>query len=195
MSLECLLADIRVRCREEAQQHRKYRIQAWRSWMEEEWSSQRKRVFNVCSGDKVPPARRFLCPDGSFTAKFEDIDELMRNAWMQVFRKFASVPEPSWDEFRSQFEACIPHCPFDIHCITGEELQQVLAKMSGSPGLDGWRPAELKALPLTLMNALADLFNLIEKSGVWPAALQKATVSWIPQGQGCNPEDMRLLLL
>eukprot|EP00973_Karenia_brevis_P082496 11434733-Karenia_brevis.AAC.1 len=57
--------------------------------------------------------------------------------------------------------------------------------------MDGWRVAELKALPLPLLEALAVIFNVIEKRGRWPKALERALVSLIPKGAGSQPQDLR----
>jgi hypothetical protein len=77
--------------------------------------------------------------------------------------------------------------------ITGGELREILTKKSakGACGVDGWRMAELKLLPVELLQALADVLTLVEETGCWPAALRTALVSMIPKGEGKNPLDMR----
>eukprot|EP00973_Karenia_brevis_P094598 12423279-Karenia_brevis.AAC.1 len=58
-------------------------------------------------------------------------------------------------------------------------------------GLDGWRVAEMRRLPAILLDALADMFNIIEETGRWPAALQQASVSMASKGEGMQPLNMR----
>eukprot|EP00973_Karenia_brevis_P019038 2610282-Karenia_brevis.AAC.1 len=58
-------------------------------------------------------------------------------------------------------------------------------------GLDGWRAYELKRLPRILLDALADIFNLIEETGQWPKSLQQAYISLISKGEGVRPLDLR----
>jgi hypothetical protein len=57
--------------------------------------------------------------------------------------------------------------------------------------MDGWRAAELKALPPPILARLAELLNTVEATGDWPQSLERATVSLIPKGDGCRPRDMR----
>ena len=68
---------------------------------------------------------------------------------------------------------------FVVPKLTGQRILEVLRKMKNSscPGLDGWRVAELRALPLQLLDLLADIFNVIEETGVWPASLAEGVVS------------------
>ena len=101
--------------------------------------------------------------------------------------------EPQYADFLARLGPYIKNFPLDVADITGAELGQVLGLMaaSGSSGMDGWRVAELKALPEPVLNLLADLFNCIESSGRWPLALERALVSLIPKGQGCRPLNLR----
>jgi len=58
-------------------------------------------------------------------------------------------------------------------------------------GMDGWRVAELKALPDFLLDKLAILLNVVEMTGTWPHTLERALVSLIPKGEGGEPLAMR----
>ena len=58
-------------------------------------------------------------------------------------------------------------------------------------GLDGWRVAELKALPPSLLAKLADILNVVESTGRWPKTLERALISLIPKGEGGEPLAMR----
>ena len=71
---------------------------------------------------------------------------------------------------------------FTVSKITAQELQQVLSRMSGAAGAEGWRVSELRALPFVILQALEDMFNVIEETGIWPASLERACVSLIPKG-------------
>ena len=68
--------------------------------------------------------------------------------------------------------------------LRGEDLQSTLMRMSGTKacGLDGWRVLELKALPLPLLQILAEALQRVENEGVWPAALTRASICLIPKG-------------
>ncbi|KAJ9434934.1 Retrovirus-related Pol polyprotein from type-1 retrotransposable element R2, partial [Diplonema papillatum] len=62
---------------------------------------------------------------------------------------------------------------------------------AGVPGVDGWSTAELKKLPLPLLNALAEVFNAIEATGTWPNALLEAAVTLIPKDETLDPLALR----
>ena len=69
--------------------------------------------------------------------------------------------------------------------LDGKALKRALGAMSSrtSPGIDGWRVAELKALPRVCFDRLADIFNAVETHGVWPLVLLTALVTLIPKGE------------
>ena len=46
-------------------------------------------------------------------------------------------------------------------------------KDTSAPEADGWRVAELQALPLLLFEKLAELLNLLEETGTWPVPLTR----------------------
>ena len=76
--------------------------------------------------------------------------------------------------------------------LTAQDLRAALSRMSGgASGADGWRAAELKALPDSMLELLAVFLNAIETTGQWPRSLLQAVVSLIPKGQGCAPLDQR----
>eukprot|EP01064_Diplonema_japonicum_P031567 TRINITY_DN56_c0_g1_i8.p1 TRINITY_DN56_c0_g1~~TRINITY_DN56_c0_g1_i8.p1 ORF type:complete len:824 (+),score=93.01 TRINITY_DN56_c0_g1_i8:2709-5180(+) len=51
--------------------------------------------------------------------------------------------------------------------------------------------SELKRLPVSILRAFADLFNLIEETGQWPRQITTALVSLIPKGEGSAPLNHR----
>ena len=59
--------------------------------------------------------------------------------------------------------------------------------------MEGWRVAELKRLPKPLLNRLAALFNVIEKTSRWPKCLERSLVTLVQKstGHNTNPEDLR----
>eukprot|EP00660_Eupelagonema_oceanica_P019456 gene19456-biopygen3601 len=81
----------------------------------------------------------------------------------------------------------------EVADITAQQLRDALKRMGKhqAAGMEGWRPAELKKLPVPLLELLAGLFNVIEKTGAWPAALQRSLITLIPKGEGAEPLRMR----
>ena len=56
---------------------------------------------------------------------------------------------------------------------------------------DGWRGAELQAVPLKLIEKLAEVLNLVEETGTWPVPLTRGLISIIPKGEGSAPQKLR----
>ena len=63
-------------------------------------------------------------------------------------------------------------------------------KSTSAPEADGWRVAELQALPLQLFEKLAEVLNM-EETGTWPVPLTRGMISLIPKGEGCAPQKLR----
>eukprot|EP00660_Eupelagonema_oceanica_P019607 gene19607-biopygen16350 len=133
-------------------------------------------------------------PDGTYTGDAEEIDQLLRRAWDPVFRLYADSPEPRWEPFEARFGAYIKRCPMpELPELTGDALRETLSRMAArqAGGMDGWRVRELRALPVPILDALAGLLNEVERSGQWPATLERALISLIPKGEGGEPDRMR----
>ena len=117
-------------------------------------------------------------PDGPFTANAEEMDKLLFDQWMPIFRMYAESNPPPWESFKEQYGYLLPSGVPMVHApVIAETLRYTLGKMSNnSCGLDGWRVAEAKSLPDFLLERLAELFNTIEEVGLWPEALAQGTV-------------------
>ena len=116
---------------------------------------------------------------------------MIQQAWLPIFQRFEEQPEPSWESFTRLYASYMPCCSMELSDITGAEMRQVLRRMGGAPGVDGWRVGELKALPLALLDRLAEVFNFIERHGRWPSVLERGLVCLIPEGGVALPTDMR----
>eukprot|EP00662_Eupelagonemidae_sp_cell21_P057018 gene57018-biopygen114705 len=78
--------------------------------------------------------------------------------------------------------------------LTAADLRRALGRMSScsAGGLEGWRPAELKRLPLPLLELVATMLNCFEDTGEWPDALLEAFITLIPKdGAAGGPLDLR----
>ncbi|KAJ9454689.1 hypothetical protein DIPPA_31706 [Diplonema papillatum] len=72
----------------------------------------------------------------------------------------------------------------------GADLKLVLMKKTatGVPGVEGWSTADLKNLPLPLLDAMATVFNAIERTGKWPAG-PFGEGEMIPKDESLDPMD------
>jgi hypothetical protein len=121
------------------------------------------------------------------------MDALPRQAWAPIFRLYADTPEPDWERFAARFGQYVQRVPMRLADLTAADLRRTLGSQSSksAAGMDGWRVAELKALPDFLLGQLAALLNAVERTGRWPAALERALISLIPKGEGGEPLAMR----
>jgi len=124
------------------------------------------------------------------------MDELVRNAWLPIFRMYDSAQPPSWIDFKKRFsDFFVEEHPMHIDRLDGAQLRRTLQRMrsKSAPGCDGWRVDELKLLPVVLLDRLGMLLNLIEDTGAWPKDLTTGTVSLISKGEGTSPLSLRPL--
>ncbi|KAJ9458219.1 hypothetical protein DIPPA_06750 [Diplonema papillatum] len=121
------------------------------------------------------------------------MDEVLNTAWDPILRKYKDGPEPEYEPFRDRFRDHIGPHMMEAGTITGEELRILLRKKpkKSASGVDGWRMAELRELPLPLLNALADVMNLVETTGDWPASMTTALVSMVPKDESQDPLHTR----
>ena len=83
----------------------------------------------------------------------------------------------------------------------GEELWWLiwLLAPSKAPGHDGWHVKRMRQLPLSVWACIAVLFQTIEATGTWPAALRGGVVCLLPKGGAqattTNPLDARRVVL
>ena len=132
--------------------------------------------------------------DGTLTGNVKEMDKLVRDAWMPIFAKHnEDKPPPSVDKFMQAYGRYIKRSPQECKPITLKELKRVLNKLSASSagGLDGWTSADLKKLPGRILEQLLLMFDVVEDTGRWPAALCWASVSLIPKGEGGHPLELR----
>ena len=89
---------------------------------------------------------------GTHTANAEQAHELTEQAWIPIFKMHELGTQPTWSQFEAAFGEHIPAtCDCAADELNGEKLKNAWKKMksASAPGADGWRVAELQALPLT----------------------------------------------
>ena len=115
------------------------------------WNRAPKAVYDWCKGEKWVRTVALMEADGSFTANSTRMDELLRESWLPIFQRHASSPPPDWEEFKAKYLPFIEGrgAKMTLAKLDGKALKRALGAMSSrtSPGIDGWRVAELKALP------------------------------------------------
>ena len=173
---------------------RRARSESWTSWVRTTWDSGSPgRLYAYARGETSTPATLLQRPDGSLTADPAEMDELLRAAWGPIFQLYTSSPEPAWEPFEARFGAYIVPNPLPAPPLTAVELRKTLRKQSTRTacGPDGWRVAELRALPDLFLGHLATLLTCVEEHGHWPPALCQAWITLIPKGTSPSPLEQR----
>ncbi len=173
---------------------RSHRVGAWRQTMQEAYAKCPRRIFDWCAGRSRQQVTTIQRADGTVTGNIEEMDDTLRAAWAPIFQRYSDkVPEPAWEPFADRFAKYYQRHPLHLPRITGADLSRTLARMSAGQagGMEGWRVRELKRLPPPLLQLLADFYDTVELTGVWPDALEKALITMIQKGQGWQPLSLR----
>ena len=184
------LAGLRVLCQELTEQTRCLRRNTWTAWVQSGWHHAPGRLYRHTKGETTEaPATMLQRPDRSFTAHPGEMDELLRAAWGPIFAMYKDLPEPSWEPFAQRFGRYVQTIPMNLGDLTAQDLRATLSKQSSrcAAGVEGWRVAELKALPDLLLDKLAQVLNKVEQSGRWPRALERALVALVPRARVVTP--------
>ncbi|KAJ9443814.1 Retrovirus-related Pol polyprotein from type-1 retrotransposable element R2 [Diplonema papillatum] len=189
---QTLRQKLEARSRSLTAQARKGRIAQLESKMQNFHCANRAQLLPWCRRKKADGLVA-LKVDGRYTANLREIDATLQKEWAPINRMYASRPEPCYEAFKAEYAEYIRCRPMVCRDLTGDDLRSVLGKKqrAGVPGVDGWSTAELKKLPLPLLNALAKVFNAIEATGTWPNALLEAAVTLIPKDETLDPLALR----
>ena len=152
------------------------------------------RAFEHIKPDRDPVLSVLRRPDGSFTGNLNEIDEMLREAWLPIFAKHTEAnPEPDAKAFIDKYTDHIPVYEQYLNPISLDDLKSTIRKLkaSGAAGLDNWKPGEIKKLPDEILEFLLPFYELIEINGEWPLELTWAAVTLIPKGEGSLPLSQR----
>ena len=133
--------------------------------------------------------------DGTHTANAEQVHPLIEQAGIPIFKMHELGTRPTWRQFEASFGE---HFPATCECtveLNGKKLRIACKKMksTSAPGADGWRVAELQALPFKLFEKLAQVLNLVEETGTWLVPLTRGLISPIQKGEGSASQMLRAI--
>ena len=194
-SLRRLSAALAGKVRATLRAEDKDRVQEWRAWLEDSWSSDRGAVYRWLKGESYAPPVTFLTrPDGTATANLAEMDALLQDAWRPINRKYALDPEPDPAAFLHRYGRHVQRVPMIALQLDGPRLRKGLSRMKPSAlGLDGWSLADLRSLPDRLPGWLADLLREVERLGKWPTCLAEGYTALIPREGPLGPLNTRPL--
>ena len=104
-------------------------------------------------------------------------------------------PAPRVEPFVERLGLLIEHYHQVLPPFKAQEFTDLVAKLpsEGARGLDGWKASEIKRLTPCILELFLELFDTVEKVGKWPDELCWVSISLIPQGEGCDPLELRPL--
>eukprot|EP01064_Diplonema_japonicum_P022674 TRINITY_DN326_c1_g1_i7.p1 TRINITY_DN326_c1_g1~~TRINITY_DN326_c1_g1_i7.p1 ORF type:complete len:1215 (+),score=217.14 TRINITY_DN326_c1_g1_i7:1591-5235(+) len=154
---------------------------------------ERRRMTAFVRNSQTAGAQAVANSEGAMTADLREMDGMMHEEWDRIFCLYEEGGEPKYQDFKERYGAYIEKNEMALLPLTGSDLREVLMKKTKktSPGVDGWRMAELRAMPQVLLDAWAKMFNVIEVSGRWPEALLTALVTLVPKGGEKTPLNHR----
>ena len=77
-----------------------------------------------------------------------------------------------------------PVAPWPLQPITPAEIRRTAAQSKSTRGPDGWASQEIAALPIALLQPLADIMNCMEATGILPSAATTINITLIPKSDG-----------
>ena len=187
-SLRELLISHRMQEQYDVQKQRKT---AWRSWIQDTWALNSKKIYQLVQGQFVEP---FTClhHEGHFITNRSDIDQTLQQAWRPIFAKYDDVENKAQEYRASFYPTDSPYTPCNFPDLTLDDIRYVISKKLKSntaTGLDGWRPSEFKQLPNCLLSALLDVYKYYVK---FPVTSHLPSTSLIPL---LFLKEFRMLLL
>ena len=123
---------------------------------------------------------------GEYTANIAEMDEVIRKAWRPINLRYEHRPEPSVDIFMQQYRRHIRSVPMKVRALDGQVLRSRAQKMGEKTanGMDLWSIKLLKRLPGPFWDKLAELLQMVEKTGTWPDRVAEGFTSLVPKGEG-----------
>ena len=81
--------------------------------------------------------------------------------------------------------------------VNGQLMADISEKLrlKAAGGPDGWRAPEVRVLPDWIWHRAAQLCDVAEKHGEWPAAMRQGTVALIPKEGATNTGELRPIVV
>jgi len=172
-----------------AAEAREFRRDRWHTWCND--TEHRAKLFRwVRAADAIPCTTIHEVVTGT-----PDMRLLEAHTWWSSLWNPAQAPAPD----TSRFGQCLTHLPGceAMPALTGADIGHVLrVTPSGkAAGHDGWRYDEIKVWPQPLITLLAGFYGVVERTGLWPAAMGTNLVALLPKGTSGDPGDYRPIML
>lgn len=155
------------------------RINAWRHMLRCDFKAGGKKTYAWLKDESKPPITAVTSLNGQIATDPDDVVHCIQQTWDSLFNQ---SQQPRWEPFSHFNEFLQAHpCPYEP--ITADDILAHIRSMSNhrAVALDGWRVTEMKQLPRSILALAADLYQDIEKNGVWPQNNCFAYISCVPK--------------
>ena len=145
-------------------------------------------AFEWLKSTITPPIVAVKNEVGDIVTDPTEVIAVLQSSWQNLFNKDKLAPLSA---FTNQYGDLLQPSKCELPKITGHHLREKLcaAKNTRATALDGWRIPELKALPISFFDLVAQLFNLVEEGAPWPDLCCQAVISTIPKVANSEPAD------
>ena len=129
--LRLLLACVNASIQQQQLAARAERSRIWKDSFADSWENGGSKVYQWCKGEENERADMISRPDGSLTCDPEEMDRLVKDAWLPIFQMYRdSTNMPQWSEFAATFGQHIGPChDMNLDCITADKLHDTLMRM------------------------------------------------------------------
>ena len=121
--------------------------------------------------------------DGKLVTSLDEQDRILKEVWDPLWLKHCG--NETWAAAKEQFVNRLPQSVLQLGKIKVHHIRKALKRMraAASLGADLWGVDELRALPDTVLQHLADVLSAMESDGrgEWPQELLQAFVALIPK--------------
>ena len=126
---------------------------------------------------------------GDPTTHLPTIHQIFREEWSKVYNTHKDT-KPDFKKFSDAYGKFFPDTPAPQGPPNGEQLfnQAKRAKYDSAPGMDGWKPGELKILPQEAWNLRAQHLHLAYKVRSSPNAYYHIPSPALPKVDKLEPE-------
>jgi len=161
------------------------------------WRKEGARTFfRTFKGNSGAPHSAFANPDDddALTADPRKVATLFRKEWSKVFTRDPTLPDELWSQFSAEYGKYITTISsLNTDPLTAAELAaQAKRTWNGSAaGLDGWKPAELKALPMPAWSARMRVEAMFVRTATLPKVYHQVPVTMLRKAEGLTPLQHR----
>ena len=79
------------------------RVTIARHKFHDDWRKNPAVIFAKVNPNVVAPTYILQDQRGNLTGNFQDMERLLKEAWLPIFHKYSSCSEPSWDDFQKRY--------------------------------------------------------------------------------------------